>query len=143
MGKRDGEYSGNHIVYYTSESGREHMLDVDFTYDVERDGIGSYEFWGHMEYDEGEPYMENIDIYSILLVRECLHADRKEDIPKGAFDIKEINDPKRGHYWIYSTSRKIDPRGDYADHCEEVIREEYDFAADVEDKYDYRDDYDY
>lgn len=31
-------------------------IDVDCEYDVENDGIGPYEYWGHKGYDKGHDY---------------------------------------------------------------------------------------
>lgn len=123
------DYSGKHTVWYEDENGTEHRLDVEFDYNIEKDGIGSYEFWGHMEYDEGDSYMDDITITDISLVREYIKANSKEEIPKGAFDIYQ--NEKTGE-WFYSHARSIDRDGIYSDYCKEKIGEEYDFSLDME-----------
>lgn len=139
-----------HTVSYIDKNGKDHRLDIDFDYTVGNDGIGEYEYWGCRCYDAGSNYIEEVNINKITLVRECLKASRREDIPKGAFEIRK---DKNGNGWTYSMGRKIDPDGAYTDYCIERIEEEYDFEGDepeldYEEMYERRygnrsDDYDY
>lgn len=39
-------------------SGKEHELEVSFTFGIGNDGIGAYEFWGAKCYDHGSAYIE-------------------------------------------------------------------------------------
>lgn len=130
MGKYEGKSSnGSMTVWYSGENGNEHRLDVEFEYTVNNNGIGSYEYWGHMEYDEGTDYVDDVTLTDVYLVREYNIAKTKEDIPKNAFEIREN---KEKGYWTYSVAREIDTDGVYEEYCIEEIEEKYEFENDFE-----------
>ena len=71
-------YSEEYTAYITGDSGNEHQILIEVEYNVDREGgIGAYEFWGHMEYDEGKLAPCDAQVVGAWLVR---HDDQYREI---------------------------------------------------------------
>lgn len=62
-------YSKEYTAYITGDNGNEHVvvIDVDFSVDYVG-GIGAYEFWGHVEYDNGKPGITDAVVINAYIV---------------------------------------------------------------------------
>jgi len=130
-----------YTVYVESKHNEEVRIDIEFDYHIENDGIGAYEYWGAKCYDAGTDYMEFDGITDAWLVRECLKAKTKEEIPAihGIFEVRQLKDGT----WMYSHARRInkDTAAIDNDRIAEEICEDYDWKADIpEPDYDYYED---
>ena len=70
------------------KNGGEHELEVEFTFSIGNDGIGSYEYWGCKGYDKGFDYIDEITIISIYLIGKG-NKKRRIELPDMLDEIEE------------------------------------------------------
>lgn len=56
-------------IYFTSPTDIEHEFIVNFSFGIDNDGIGSYEYWGCKGFDKGEYYADFNEFEDIFIVK--------------------------------------------------------------------------
>jgi hypothetical protein len=118
-------YEAEWLTEVKRDTGRYHRLGAWMNYRLGNDGIGSYECWGAICYDEGKEYIEDAWPVTAYLVRTRRVA-RREDIPK----IKGISNIMRGattREWYYDHAREIDLDTEGIEELSGDFADNYDF----------------
>ena len=118
-------------TYIEGDSGGEHLIEVEFTFSIGNDGIGSYEYWGCKGYDKGMNYIEDVSISSIHLVREGIVKNFIDKLPSTISKIRKVYKGWTAYY-TFENSREIHLEEEMIQKIEKEIKETFDFTGDLD-----------
>lgn len=122
----------SYVTTITDANGSEHDIEIEFSFKIENDGIGPYEYWGAKGYDYGTDYMVIDEVEDACLVRTG-RCKTKEECPKcDSVEISSIRDKDGkiiGYQWEHF--RNIDVNSDRVDKVVGKCEEEFDWESEV------------